>query len=243
MIESLMLAVSRVCTFQQQALLTKATGFFFESAGQLFLVTSRHVMFEPAAQHVPDRLEIEFHDDPDNLASSITYSIPLYQAGQALWREMSDQGGLVDVAMIQIDKSLLPAQVLYRAFSPEHLQHHGLQVEAGSALVIPGFPLGFHDDLHHIPVVRHAIIASSFGFRFQGQGYFLTDARTHRGSSGAPVLMRWSNPPSVIAELPWCLLGVHSARLDTERDSLIDEGLGLNCAWYADVLLRLQTGQ
>lgn len=27
---------------------------------------------------------------------------------------------------------------------------------------------------------------SLFGLRFQGEGYFLTDARTHRGTSGAP---------------------------------------------------------
>ena len=53
-----------------------------------------------------------------------------------------------------------------------------------------GFPLGFHDTLHHMPVVRHAVVASSFGLRFQGHGYFLTDARTHRGTSGAPVVMR-----------------------------------------------------
>jgi hypothetical protein len=43
-----------------------------------------------------------------------------------------------------------------------------------------GFPLGFHDELHHLPVVRQAVIASSFGLRFQGKGYFLTDARTLR---------------------------------------------------------------
>jgi transposase-like protein len=38
--------------------------------------------------------------------------------------------------------------------------------------------------LHHMPVVRQAAVASSFGLRFGGQGYFLTDARTHRGTSG-----------------------------------------------------------
>jgi len=46
---------------------------------------------------------------------------------------------------------------------------------------IVGFPLGFHDTLHHLPVVRQAALASSFGLRFPGNGYFLTDARTHRG--------------------------------------------------------------
>jgi hypothetical protein len=81
------------------------------------------------------------------------------------------------------------------------------------------------------------VIASSFGVRFQGLGYFLTDARTHRGSSGAPVVMRDHGQHP---EMPWRLLGVHAARMDMDtRDRLQDESLGLNCAWYADVLMTL----
>jgi len=32
---------------------------------------------------------------------------------------------------------------------------------------------------------------------------------------------------------------VHSARLDVSRDLDQDESLGLNCAWYADILMTL----
>ena len=38
----------------------------------------------------------------------------------------------------------------------------------------------------------------------------------------------------------WKLLGVHSSRLDVgTRDLQLDEALGLNCTWYADILLTL----
>ena len=38
----------------------------------------------------------------------------------------------------------------------------------------------------------------------------------------------------------WSLLGVHSSRMDmATRDAAQDESLGLNCAWYADVLMTL----
>jgi hypothetical protein len=48
--------------------------------------------------------------------------------------------------------------------------------------------------------------------------------------------------PSTNAQLPWKLLGVHSARMDMgSRDLQLDESLGLNCAWYADILLTLTT--
>jgi predicted nucleic acid-binding Zn ribbon protein len=45
------------------------------------------------------------------------------------------------------------------------------------------------------------VVASAFGMRFQGLGYFLTDARTHRGTSGAPVVMRNAHA-STADELP-----------------------------------------
>jgi len=85
------------------------------------------------------------------------------------------------------------------------------------------------------------VIASAWGMRFQGLGYFLTDARTHRGSSGAPVVMSAPGSGALAADaLPWKLLGVHSSRLDMlGRDAIQDESLGLNCAWYADVLMTL----
>jgi hypothetical protein len=36
------------------------------------------------------------------------------------------------------------------------------------------------------------------------------------------------------------LLGIHSSRLDVvSRDVNVDEALGLNCAWYSDILMTL----
>ena len=111
-------------------------------------------------------------------------------------------------------------------------------IAIATPMMIVGFPLGFQDTLHKLPVVRNAINASSFAMRFQGNGYFLTDARTHRGSSGAPVVCRDTGQDR--KAFPWLLLGVHSARLDVlGRDAEDDEALGLNCAWFADILIAL----
>jgi len=240
MIEPLLLTAARLITFEGQRVLTNASSFFFERGARLFLVTSRHVMLDAPSKHHPDRIEIELHVDADNLARSTGFSIPLYRHGRSIWRQGTDSAGEIDVAVIEIERDALPKSALYRAFSTQHLPGDTDVVEVGSSLLVVGFPLGFHDTLHHMPVVRHAVIASSFGLRFKGQGYFLTDARTHRGTSGAPVVMRIDKPSAVHAELPWQLLGVHSARLDVgTRDLKLDEALGLNCAWYADILLTL----
>ena len=55
--------------------------------------------------------------------------------------------------------------------------------------------------------------------------------------SGGPVVLR---DPDGDPDLPWKLLGVHSSRIDmSTRDRQLDEALGLNSAWYADILLTL----
>lgn len=239
-IESLLLAAARVNTFDGQRPLTNASGFFFQRDERLFLVTSRHVMLDEPSKHFPDRIEIEVHTARANMAQSTGFSMPLYRDGKSLWRQGRDSGGEVDVAAIEIERAALPGSSVYSAFTPRHLHASGEPVELGSLLLVVGFPLGFHDALHHLPVVRHAVNASSFGFRFQGKGYFLTDARTHRGTSGAPVVMRAREHGPELDELPWLLLGVHSSRMDVgTRDVKLDEALGLNCAWYADILLTL----
>ena len=240
MIESILLTTARLSTFEQQRALTNASCFFFARDDRLFLVTSRHVMIDEPSKHFPDRIEIELHTDPGNMAQSTGFSIPLYRNGQSLWRQGLDSAGGVDVAVIEIERAALPASTVYYAFTPAHLLGTFDQVEVGTSLLMVGFPLGFHDTLHHMPVARQAAIASSFGLRFQGEGYFLTDARTHRGTSGSPVVMRATAYKAELGDLPWILLGVHSARLDVgTRDLELDEALGLNCAWYADILLTL----
>ena len=242
MIETLLLAAegARVCTFDGQLGLTNASGFFFARGERLFLVTSRHVLIDEPTKHFPDRLEIELHIDPQNLAKSTGFSIPLYREGESIRRQGLDAAGEIDVAAIEIERAALPVATVYRAFTPKHLEDSKDRIVIGSSLLIVDFPLGFHDALHHMPVVRQAVVASSFGLRFGGQGYFLTEERTHRGTSGAPVVRHTSEKDTIEGDLPWRLLGVHSSRLDVgTRDLKLDEALGLNCAWYPDILMTL----
>jgi hypothetical protein len=240
MIESLPLAVTHVSTMLGEKRLTNATGFFFERDGNLFVVTSRHVVLDEASNHHPDRIELELHVDPVNLGETVQFSIPLFRNRKSVWREGLDTAGAVDVVTLQLERNALPKALLMHAFTPAHLFSKLDQVEMGSSVLIVGFPLGVHDELHRLPLARQAVIASAFGIRFQGKGYFLTDARLHRGTSGAPVVARKAVPGDGRADFPWMLLGVHSSRLDVaNRDVTQDESLDLNCAWYADILMTL----
>jgi len=240
MIESLLLAVTRVTTLLGAAELTNATGFFFERDGRLFLVTARHVVLDEATGHVPDALRIMLHVNTDNVVLTADHLVPLYRDGIPLWRQSIDAGGMIDVAAIELDRAEMPDTLALHSFTPTHLIEQLEQIEVGTPVLIVGFPLGFHDTLHRLPVARNAVIASSFGIRFQGHGYFLTDAHTHRGSSGAPVVVRAATSLSGRSDLTWRLLGIHTSRMDvTNRDLAEDDRLNLNCAWYADALMVL----
>lgn len=245
MAESLLLAVSRVTTNDEEGNpLTNATGFFYSNAGDLFLVTNRHVVFDEATNHRPDSLSIEMHVDQANIAATESLAIPLYENGASTWTECVDSGGIVDVVAIRLNRAELPESAIFEAFTADHLVLPSRRIELGMSVTIVGFPLGFYDTLHHLPVARQASVASEFGLRFQGNGYFLTDARLHRGTSGAPVVAVAPTNVHNVDRLPWLLLGVHATRVDAaDTDLSQDDRLGLNCAWYVDVLEPLTQPQ
>ena len=236
-VEPLLLTSARISTFDGARSLTAASGFFFLRGERLFLITNRHVLLDPASEHRPNRIELSLHQRGGDLRLRNTLSLWLYEQGLAQWRQASDSGGEVDVAALEIPLDAIPAGSAWRAFEPRHLWQPGDTVRVGEALLVVGFPLGFYDTLHNLPVVRGAVLGSAFGVRFQGQGCFITDAPLHRGSSGAPVLRHRADADD---DLPWQVLGVHASRLDMQtRDQQLDASLGLNLAWYADVLLTL----
>jgi hypothetical protein len=241
MYETLRLSTTQILTFKGRRPLTQASGFFFSREGHLFLVTSGHVLRDAANDHFPDRISIAQQPGANTGTPSTGLSIPLYCKGKGTWRQCQVIRRDVDVAEIEIDQSRLQATKLC-AFTPQHLQPTLCDIEVGQPLLVVGFPLGAHHAPHHLPVVPQAVVASSFGLRLRGQGLFLTDARLHGGTSGSPVVIRARASDTSCRYLPWKLLGVHSSRQDVGTcDRQIDESLGLNVAWHADVLMALTT--
>lgn len=187
--ESILFCATQVATYWGHNYLTNATGFFFRRDEKLFLVTSRHVFFDEHSKHAPDRVVIKFHTDRSNSTRTIDYSIPLYLNGRSQWVSGSDRAGDIDVAVIHILKERLPREVVFEAFGPENLLAQDGTVEIGTPLLIVGFPLGFHDTLHNLPVVRSAINASSFALGFKEADIF-SPTRERTGDQVAP---------------PWCV--------------------------------------
>ena len=134
-IESLLLAVTRVSTMVGEKRLTAATGFFFERDDKLFLVTNRHVVLDEASNHRPDRLQIELHVDPDNVSVTTGFAIPLYQENQPVWRQGVDSAGSIDVVVIELDHSALPGAMLFKPFTPANLVETLDEIEVGTQVL------------------------------------------------------------------------------------------------------------
>jgi hypothetical protein len=235
--DPLLLNVCRISTFTGEWSLSASTGFLFAREHRLFLVTSKHVFYDAPSQHFPDRISFGVHSDEVDLTRITVIDLPLYHNGLALWTQAEDSGGDIDVVALELPGGL-PPHVRESAFTLASLRVDPDLIRLGTPLVIACFPLGFYDTTYLLPVARQGSVASAYGIRFQGQGCFVTDARMHRGTSGAPVLMRRRDCHD--GGGPWILLGVHSARMDMEtRDAGQDDMLGLNLAWYADILETL----
>ena len=71
MIDPLLLSVTKVSTFSREQPLTNASGFFFSRDDRLFVVTSRHVLWDDTSDHYPDTISIELHTDEENVAQAV----------------------------------------------------------------------------------------------------------------------------------------------------------------------------
>ena len=236
MIESLLLTTTPVIAFHGEVVLEKATGFFFQHADKLFLVTNQHVISPGGDVLAADRIEFAVHLMSEGPARTKSVSVDLGARG-ARWRHGYDSRGEIDIAAVEIDQDVLPEDAVFECFTADNLLRPVTRVEVGESLLLVGYPNGEANDRYGLPIVRQASLASSFGLRFDGQGYFLTDAATHRGMSGAPVVLRDACGQR---DMPWKLLGVHSATFDlVPAAERLERGLDLNCTWYADILSLL----
>ncbi len=232
------LRVAKILTFAGGQPLTNATGFFYLHDEFLYLVTSRHVVISEAVQHRPDRLQVSLHSNATNLPERNELSVPLYLDGVPQWYQHPNRSA-ADVVAVSVNDPHVLSDLCVATFERDDIMGKNEAMPLGQDVLILGFPLGFHDTLHNLPIVRSATLASSFAHPFKGEPYFLTDARLHRGMSGSPVIVQRPGQPEVDGkhEPEWRLLGVHSSSLDvSDRDPDQDERLGLNSAWYASLI-------
>ncbi len=239
--DGILLRVAKIVTFYGEQPLTNATGFFFLENHYLYLITARHVVTDQETGHFPDTLQVFLHSDTMNLHEQSELRIPLFVDGIRQWWEHPTQREDVDLVAVSVNNPVALTKYLVTTFTPDEMACPDDRLPIGQEVFVVGFPLGFHDTLNHLPILRRATVASSYNHPFKGNSYFLTDARMHRGMSGAPVIVRTiGDQLGVQPEPSWKLLGIHTSALDvSDREPDKDEKLALNITWYATLISEI----
>lgn len=123
------------------------------------------------------------------------------------------------------------------------LEENGIKfLTIGDSVLVMGYPLGYSDTIHNLPIARNATIASVYSVQFEGMPKIIIDSQLHKGTSGSPVLTNpivYSNQrnsfQSIISDKKY-LVGIHSGEFDRENPSL-----GLHNVWFASLIPEIIT--
>lgn len=233
-------AVAQLECFNQNELIARATGFFYASGDDIYLVTNRHVVLDEGAAHVPDKLKLWLHTDAADIRRNGVYVVPLYDhRGRPRWLEHPERGRAVDVVAIPLNASRVKNEFVVKPFGPESHLPEELIVQVGDDLIVVGYPLGLHDAAYNLPIVCRGTLASFYPIPFEGEPYFLMESRVHGGCSGSPVLTKPGGIMqakgvrlSLYVSRGIYLLGVNSARVGKKRAAEEEEPSGLNAVWF-----------
>lgn len=244
-ISDLVATVAQVRCFKQGRQQGTASGFFYIHADRLYFITNRHVVIKEEDKYFPDELQLRLHTNSNDIRQNEILSLRLYDdEGKPQWLEHPIRGKTIDVVVVPLDGELVKSRFFIRAFSATDQIPQDVDISIGEDVLVIGYPMGFHDMLHNLPLVRNAILASVYPVPFEGKPIILIDSRLHSGTSGSPVLTkstqmvrRTDGSTSFLSKPVSFLVGVHSATVDVlDRDPERDEPLGLNVVWFASLI-------
>jgi S1-C subfamily serine protease len=238
-INEILAVVILIIQIQSGQTVGTATGFFYIRNDVVYLVTNRHVILDEEKGIKPDTLRVKLHEDPKDMTKNVDFDIPLYSDDSVKWHMHSDyKTKKIDVAVIEIDQGALRAGHFIKGLSSSNFLPKEYVIQPGEDVMVIGFPRGFSDSTHNLPLVRNAMISSAYGVDFQGSPFFLIDANLHPGMSGSPVITKpkntWPDDKgniNILTGSPMYFLGVHSATIVLPLLSG-KESLGLGTVWY-----------
>lgn len=242
-IDDLVAVVAKVTVNKNNSPVGTASGFFYINNDNLFFITNRHVIIDEKKNFYPDSISLFLHNDPNNLKKNANFEIPLYDEKQPLWREHPTHGSKIDIVAIPIQKNEIESSFFIKAISKQNFLPNDIVIPLGQDVTVMGFPKGFHDNVHNLPLLRDATMASIYPIPFQGNPFILIDSHLHKGTSGSPVFTKPMNmvqktdgSTAIMTGSPRYFVGIHSGSIDIKTD---EDPLGLNCVWFPSLIEEL----
>jgi len=175
---------------------SQGTGFFFASTtldgkpDTVFLVTNYHVVTgRPPLTQGPragDRIRFILHENPAELTRVRQIELPLYdQRGDPLW-VVSEAVPKADVVLVPVPPEAY-RDISLLVFTEAHTRGD-IRIRPSSGATLLGYPYGFYDESHFLPVWKTGHVASEPSVDFNDLPTFLVDVSAFPGMSGSPVL-------------------------------------------------------
>lgn len=217
-----------------------ASAFFFHYQDQLYLVSNRHVLDE-----AEDLLNVQIRPSGDWYTTE-TREIQLKNNGDRIWSDSPEHPD-ADIAIVPLEFDI--DDIGNSAYSQHDICDIFYQVSAGQSALVVGYPSWARDGETKFPIIRDCVISTPYGHFYDGSPCFLTDARSHSGLSGSPVVIPGTdvgsggghvhfedtgpNGERIVGLDQTMILGIHSERIVQPQDEYESEGpLDLNRVWY-----------
>jgi len=265
------LMTTPVWLLEQDRVVSQGTGFFFGNPGPdgttietVFLVTNYHVVTGraplSAAPRQGDRVRIILHEDPSRPQDIRQVDLPLYDDdGRPLWVSSTTHAA-ADLVLVPVPEAAWIGAQQY-VFTEAHTRID-IKVRPTSPTTLLGYPFGFYDTLHFLPIWKTGHVASEPDVDFEGRPAFLVDVSVFPGMSGSPVLavsngIYESENGSLLTGRATRLLGIFSATPVVRQggrdlnglssNGSVETSLQLGYVWKASLIAELarsyQTGR
>jgi hypothetical protein len=195
-VEPASLMTTPVFLMNGQQAIQQGTGFFFAATKSdgtpdtVFLVTNYHVVTgrPPLSKEagLGDQVQFLIHEDRADVAKVRHLQLPLYDTQhEPLWIT-SQSAPEADLVLLPIPPSAYAGVSLY-VFTETHT-HGDIKMRPTSGATLLGYPYGFADTAHDLPVWKTGHVASEPSVDFDNLPVFLVDVSAFPGMSGSPVL-------------------------------------------------------
>lgn len=230
-----------------------ASGFFYESNNKLFIVTNKHVIYgkkfyEENSNPEIDQIKITLHKNKNDLRDNEEITIDLFNNEKKVWIEHDKKEYDVILIPIEVDRN----KYVLTSTNSSYIGSDNIVIGFEKIFVM-GYPFGWHDKIHNLPIVRVGHLSSPFEVPYKELPIMLGDVETHPGMSGGPVFMELKDYTTFngkkrskhLGAKKMLLVGIHSGQplwqLKDKRTGTIGKNIPhtLINIWFADIILDI----
>ena len=234
-------------------------GPHWEKIEKHWLITNKHVLFP------------KLDGKNDSLVDSLTFNLRQIINEKIEWfpiklnkEQLTEQALLhsnenIDVVAIDVTKqisnaimksiqvgnsNIIAPSLLTKKNLPEN---QPLTIDVTTDIIVASYPKGFYDKFNKFPIVKSGIVASGWGFHFNGNPLFEIDAQLFPGSSGGLVISKPTNiamidgKPSFAQDKQFVFLGIYSGeylwkekiKMADGHEETMERSYGLGNVWYS----------